>query len=108
MRTLKRRETALKWLKPTIKTGGMGSVTVEWIGDPITIKGAVQPLTSEAARREYGERADKMRLVITPNGNYETGDGIWLAGEADASPPWLVVSVSAWQDLTSLTIEMRA
>lgn len=106
MRTLKRRETTLKWLKPTIKTGGLGSVTVEWIGDPKTVIGTVQPLTSEAARREYGERADKMRLAIVPNGAYETGDGIWLA-EDMVDPPWLVVSVSAWQDLTSLTIEKR-
>jgi hypothetical protein len=36
------------------------------------------------------------------------GDGIWLDDEATTDPPWLIVSVSKWQDLTSLTIEMRA
>lgn len=115
MRTLKRRETALQWLKPTIVTGGLGSVTVEWTGTPQTVRGTVQPMSgasqgasSVAARVEYGERADRMRLVIVPNGEYETGHGIWLQGEDSTEPPWLVVSVSPWQDLTVLTIEKRA
>jgi hypothetical protein len=49
-----------------------------------------------------------MRLCILPNGSYAIGDGIWLDDEATTDPPWLIVSVSKWQDLTSLTIEMRA
>jgi hypothetical protein len=49
-----------------------------------------------------------MRLVILPNGAYAVGDGIWLDGENTANPPWLIVSVAAWQDLTAMTIEKRA
>ena len=108
MRHLKRREQAIKWLTPTLSTGSMGSVTVTWTGTPATVHGDVQPVSSEAMRMEYGERADRMRLCILPNGSYAIGDGIWLDGEATTDPPWLIVSVSKWQDLTALTIEMRA
>ena len=113
MRHLKRREQAIKLLTPTLSTGSMGSVTVTWTGTPATVHGDVQPLTgtgtyNQAARAEYGERADRMRLVILPNGAYAVGDGVWLDGENTANPPWRVVAVSAWQDLTALTIEKRA
>ena len=108
MRHLKRREQAIKWLTPTLSTGSMGSVTVTWTGTPATVHGDVQPVSSEAMRTEYGERADRMRLCILPNGSYAIGDGIWLDGEATTDPPWLILSVSKWQDLTALTIEMRA
>lgn len=108
MRHLKRREQAIKWLTPTLSTGSMGSVTVTWAGTPATANGDVQPVSSAAMRTEYGERADRMRLVILPNGAYVVGDGIWLDGENTANPPWLIVSVAAWQDLTALTIEKRA
>ena len=108
MRHLKRREQAIKWLTPTLSTGSMGSVTVTWTGTPATVHGDVQPVSSAAMRTEYGERADRMRLVILPNGAYAVGDGVWLDGEATTDPPWLIVSVSKWQELTSLTIEKRA
>ena len=108
MRHLKRREQAIKWLTPTLSTGSMGSVTVTWTGTPATVYGDVQPVSSAAMRTEYGERADRMRLVILPNCAYAVGDGIWLDGENTANPPWLIVSVAAWQDLTALTIEKRA
>ncbi len=108
MRHLKRRETLIKHLTPTLSTGSMGSVTVTWTGTPATVHGDVQPVLSAAMRTEYGERADRMRLVILPNGAYAVGDGIWLDGENTANPPWLIVSVAAWQDLTALTIEKRA
>ena len=108
MRHLKRRETLIKHLAPTLSTGSMGSVIVTWTGTPAQVYGDVQPLQSSQMRAEYGERADRMRLCILPNGSYAIGDGIWLDGEATTDPPWLIVSVSKWQDLTSLTIEMRA
>ena len=108
MRNLKRREQAIKWLTPTLATGSMGSVTVTWTGTPATVYGDVQPLQSSQMRAEYGERADRMRLCILPNGLYAIGDGIWLDDEATTDPPWRIVSVSKWQNLTSLTIEMRA
>jgi hypothetical protein len=108
VRHLKRREQAIKWLTPTLATGSMGSVTVTWTGTPATVYGDVQPLQSSQMRAEYGERADRMRLVFVPNSTYKTGDGIWLEGENTADPPWLIVSVAAWQDLTALTIEKRA
>ena len=113
MRHLKRRETLIKHLTPTLSTGSMGSVTVTWTGTPAQVYGDVQPLTgignyNMAARTEYGERADRMRMIILPNGSYAVGDGIWLDDEATTDPPWLIVGVAAWQDLTALTIEMRA
>jgi len=108
MRHLKRRETLIKHLAPTLSTGSMGSKTVTWTGKPAEAYGDVQPVSSAAMRTEYGERADRMRLCILPNGSYAIGDGIWLGDEATTDPPWLIVSVSKWQDLTSLTIEMRA
>ena len=108
MRHLKRRETLIKHLAPTLSTGSMGSVIVTWEGKPDEAYGDVQPVSSAAMRTEYGERADRMRLVILPNGAYAVGDGVWLDGENTANPPWLIVSVAAWQDLTALTIEKRA
>ena len=108
MRHLKRRETLIKHLAPTLSTGSMGSEIVTWTGKPAEAYGDVQPLQSSQMRAEYGERADRMRLCILPNGSYAIGDGIWLDDEATTDPPWLIVSVSKWQDLTSLTIEMRA
>ena len=113
MRHLKRRDQASKWLTPTLSTGSMGSVTVTWTGTPATVYADVQPITgvgnfNQSARAEYGERADRMRMAILPNGAYAVGDGLWLDGENTANPPWRVVAVSAWQDLTALTIEKRA
>jgi hypothetical protein len=49
-----------------------------------------------------------MKQVFLPNGSYSAGDGVWLSGESSALPPWLIVSVGKWLDLTSLTIEKRA
>jgi hypothetical protein len=71
------------------------------------LTGFVQPLNSSHARAEYGERADRMKLIILPNGSFEIGDGIWIGDESTSLPPWIIVSVAAWLDLTSLTIEKR-
>ena len=106
MRILKSRESPIKILRPTMVTGSMGSVTVSWDGTPSTVYGDVQPLTSEAARREYGERAEKMRKVILPRGEYEVGDGVWLQNETGSTPPWLIASVANWA-LTELVIERK-
>ena len=106
MRHLKRRETLIKHLAPTLSTGSMGSVTVTWTGTPAQVYGDVQPLTSESARREYGERAEKMRKVILPRGEYEVGDGVWLQNETGSTPPWLIASVANWA-LTELVIERK-
>lgn len=108
MRNLKRREETINILSPTKVSGTLGSVTVSWTGTPLSIKAFVQPLSSSYYRAEYGERADRMKLVILPNGSYSAGDGVWLSGESSALPPWLIVSVGKWLDLTSLTIEKRA
>ena len=108
MRNLKRREETINILSPTKTTGAFGSVTVSWTGTPLSIKAFVQPLSSSYFRSEYGERADRMKQVFLPNGSYSAGDGVWLSGESSALPPWLIVSVGKWLDLTSLTIEKRA
>ena len=108
MRVLKRRESVIKHLAPTQATGSLGSVTVSWSGTPASLKGVVQPLSSSHARAEYGERADRMKLVILPNGSVSAGDGVWIGDESTALPPWLIVSVAEWLDLTALTIEKRA
>ena len=108
MRVLKKRESVIKHLAPTQVTGSLGSVTVSWSGTPAQLKGVVQPLSSSYMRAEYGERADRMKLVILPNGSFSAGDGIWIDDESTALPPWLIVSVAAWLDLTALTIEKRA
>ena len=108
MRVLKRRESVIKHLAPTKTTGSMGSVISTWSGTPASLTGVVQPLSYSHFRAEYGERADRMKLVILPNGAYNIGDGIWIGSESTSLPPWLIVSVSAWLDLTSLTIEKRA
>lgn len=105
MRYLKRRESVIKHLAPTQTTGSLGSVTVSWTGTPAEIAASVQPLSSAHVKTEYGERAERMRAVILPNGTYAIGDGIWLAGETTATPPWLIISVGAWLDLTALVIE---
>jgi hypothetical protein len=105
MRHLKRRESVIKHLAPTQTTGSLGSVTVSWSGTPASLKGVVQPLSSSHARAEYGERADYMKLIILPNGTFAIGDGIWIDDESTALPPWLIVSVGEWLDLTSLTVE---
>ena len=107
MRNLKRREETLKILSPTKTTGSLGSVIVSWVGTPLSIQGIVQPLSSTHARAEYGERADRMKLIMLQNGDYEIGDGVWLDGELTTNPPWIIISVSPWLDLTSLTIEKR-
>jgi hypothetical protein len=107
MRHLKRRESVIKHLAPTQTTGSLGSVTVSWVGTPLSIQGIVQPLSSSHARAEYGERADRMKLIMLQNGDYEIGDGVWLEGELATNPPWIIISVSPWLDLTSLTIEKR-
>jgi hypothetical protein len=107
MRHLKRRESVIKHLAPTQTTGSLGSVTVSWSGTPTSLTGVVQPLSSSHARAEYGERADRMKLVILPNGSFAIGDGIWIGDESTALPPWIIVSVAPWLDLTSLTIEKR-
>lgn len=86
----------------------MGSVIVTWTDTPLSIGAAVQPLSASYLRAEYGERADRMKLIILPNGAYTAGDGVWLTGENAALPPWLVISVAQWLDLTALTIEKRA
>lgn len=105
MRTLKRREQTIKHLKPTSTVGGMGSIVVSWTGKAAEIAASVQPLSSAHIKTEYGERAERMRAVILPNGTYAIGDGVWLAGETTATPPWLIISVGAWLDLTALVIE---
>ena len=104
MRHLKRRETLIKHLAPTLSTGSMGSVTVTWTGTPAQVYGDVQPLQSSQMRAEYGDCADRMRLCILPNGSYAIGDWIFLYDVSTTDPPWLNVSVSKWQYLTSLTI----
>jgi hypothetical protein len=48
-----------------------------------------------------------MKLIMLQNGDYEIGDGVWLDGELTTNPPWIIISVSPWLDLTSLTIEKR-
>ena len=108
MRHMKRRESVVKHLAPTQVTGSLGSVISTWSGTPASLKGVVQPLSSSYMRAEYGERADRMKLVILPNGSFSAGDGIWIDDESTALPPWLIVSVAAWLDLTALTIEKRA
>lgn len=108
MRTLKRREQTVRILSPTVTTGALGSKTASWTGTPASIQADVQPLSSSAQRAEYGERADRIMTVILPNGSYDIGDGVWLAGESTADPPWLVIGKAAWRDLTNLTIERRA
>ena len=109
MRTLKRRESTIKHLKPTSTVGGMGSVTVTWAGTPAEVSAVVQPMDEASMRSitgtEYGITPDKMRAVYLPNGTYADGDGIWLSGESTALPPWLIVSVAAWHDLTRLYIK---
>ena len=108
MRNLKRRESVVKHLAPTKTTGSLGSVISTWSGTPASLTGFVQPLSSSHFRAEYGERADKMKLIILPNGSFAIGDGIWIGDESTSLPPWIIVSVAAWLDLTSLTIEKRA
>jgi hypothetical protein len=107
MRSLKRRESVIKHLAPTQTTGSLGSVVSSWSGTPASLTGFVQPLNSSLFRAEYGERADRMKLVIVQNGTYNIGDGIWIGSESTSLPPWIIVSVSAWMDLTNLTIEKR-
>lgn len=105
MRVLKRRESVIKHLAPSQTTGSLGSVISSWSGTPTSLTGVVQPLSSTHFRAEYGERADRMKLIILPNGTFNVGDGIWIGSESTALPPWLIVSVAAWLDLTSLTVE---
>lgn len=87
----------------------MGSVVVAWTGTPAEVSAVVQPMDEASMRNitgtEYGITPDKMRAVYLPNGTYADGDGIWLSGESTALPPWLIVSVAAWLDLTRLYIK---
>ena len=106
MRNLKRREQTIRWLSPSTTTGALGSVVSNWSGTPTSIKAFVQPLSSSHFRAEYGERADRMKLAIVANGDYAIGDGVWLESET-GNPPWMIVSVDAWLDLTNLTLEKR-
>lgn len=107
MRNLKKRQETIRWVSPISVNGSLGSVTVGWTGTPTSTKGFVQPLSSSHFRAEYGERADRMRVIILPNGDYEIGDGVWLYGELTTDPPWIIISKGAWLDLSSITIEKR-
>jgi hypothetical protein len=107
MRNLKKRQETIRWVSPSSSVGTLGSVTPSWSGTPHSIKGFVQPMSSNHFRAEYGERADRMRVIILPNGDYEIGDGVWLYGELTTDPPWIIISKGAWLDLSSITIEKR-
>lgn len=107
MRNIKRREQTIRWVPPTVVLGALGSVTAGWGSTPTSIKAWVQPLENSPFRAEYGERADRMMVAYVPNGEYEISDGVWLEGET-GNPPWVIVSVKEWNDLTALTIEKRA
>lgn len=108
MRSLKRRESVVKHLAPTITTSSTGSKTVTWVGTPATLSGFVQPLDSVHFRGLYGERSDRMQAIFLPNGTFAVGDGIWIGSESTALPPWIIVSVKAWLDMTSLIVEKRS
>lgn len=91
----------------TTVTGSLGSVTASY-GTKVTHKADVQPLSSAMIRAEYGERADRIRTVYMLNPvTIEERDGVWLEGESAASPPWIVISVSAWKAHTEARIERR-
>lgn len=107
MRNLKKRQETIRWISPSSTVGALGSVIPSWSGTPHSIKGFVQPMSSDHFRAEYGERADKMRVVILPNGAYEIGDGVWLEGESLSAKPWIIISKGEWLDLTSISIEKR-
>jgi hypothetical protein len=48
-----------------------------------------------------------MKQIILSNGTFAAGDGIWIGTESTSLPPWIIVSVAQWNDLTTLTVEKR-
>lgn len=110
MMTIRKRQETIGLLAPSTVTGSLSSKTRTWTGTKSTSLATVQPVSSSRVIAEYGERAKDMKQVYVPVGTTcDINYGVWLAGETDALPPWVIAGTpSEWATHTSFIIERRA
>lgn len=74
-------------------------------GDGRSLRAVIQPLSDQLSAQRYGDRAEKMRLLLTERGSgLAVGMGVCVAVPPEASCDYRVIAAEEW-DHTRATLE---